>query len=86
MDYIGTIFVAVTNIVIGYVWGRLHEKNKEKEIRTLAGRLAEAVLFEWDNVVEIAKQTATAIEEWRWGTKVTSFYDKRCVHLQGIWR
>lgn len=91
MEYIGTIFVAVTNIVIGYVWGRIVERRKgspmpedtvlfnkgveegrrlekedEKEIRTLAERLAEAVLFEWDNVVEIAKHTATAIEEWRW--------------------
>jgi len=67
MEYFGTIFVAVTNIVIGYVWGRLHEKNKEKEIRTLAGRLAEAVLFAWDNVAEIARQMAVELDKWRYG-------------------
>ena len=67
MEYIGTIFVAVTNIVIGYVWGRLHEKNKEKEIRTLAGRLAEAVLFAWDNVADIARQMAVELDKWRYG-------------------
>jgi len=67
MEYIGTIFVAVTNIVIGFVWGRLHEKNKEKEIRTLAGRLAEAVLFAWDNVADIARQMAVELDKWRYG-------------------
>jgi len=67
MEYIGTIFVAVTNIVIGYVWGRLHERNKEKEIRTLAGRLAEAVLFAWDNVADIARQMAVELDKWRYG-------------------
>ena len=67
MDYIGIIFTAVIALVVGYVWGRLHEKNKEKEIRTLAGRLAEAVLFAWDNVADIARQMAVELDKWRYG-------------------
>lgn len=28
MDYIGTIFIAVTNIVIGFVWGSIMMRRK----------------------------------------------------------
>jgi len=67
MEYIGTILIAIIALEIGYVWGRLHERNNEKEIRTLAGRLAEAVLFAWDNVADIARQMAVELDKWRYG-------------------
>ena len=38
---------------------------EEKELKRRLSELAEAVLFEWDNVVELAKEAAKYLKQWQ---------------------
>jgi len=51
---------------MGYQEGfREGYKNAQGEIYPIVSRLCEAVLFEWDNVADVARETAVKIEEWK---------------------